>query len=161
MAAEQGPRRGSDSSKRSAAKSTTKKSTTKKSTTKETTAQEPGSKKASTPKSASSAGTASRATAQRSAPRAEAPRRMSGAQVAEASVRHLTDLTANEVEGVTGLERNDDGWTVQLDVLELRRVPNTTDVLATYEVRVDSQGELESYRRVHRYVRGTVGEDGA
>ena len=39
-------------------------------------------------------------------------------------------------------------------MLELRRIPNTTDVLASYDVEVDSDGELQGYRRVHRYVRG-------
>jgi hypothetical protein len=46
-------------------------------------------------------------------------------------------------------------------VLELRRVPNTTDVLATYEATMDSDGELAGYRRLHRYVRGAAGEDRA
>ena len=45
-------------------------------------------------------------------------------------------------------------------MLELSRIPNTTDVLATYEVEVDSDGELMEYRRVHRYVRGVPGDDG-
>jgi hypothetical protein len=44
---------------------------------------------------------------------------------------------------------------VQVEVLELRRVPNTTDVLAVYEVSVDRDGDLEGYTRLHRYVRGT------
>ncbi len=42
-------------------------------------------------------------------------------------------------------------------MLELRRIPNTTDVLAIYEVTVDSDGDLEGYRRLHRYVRGRPG----
>jgi hypothetical protein len=63
-------------------------------------------------------------------------------------------MSNKHVEGVTGLQRTDDGWVVEIDVLELRRVPETTDVLASYEVTVDSSGEVEGYRRVHRYVRG-------
>ena len=144
--AEQTPRR-SSRSKPSAAKSTTKKPVTKKATSRETVATKTGTRKSTN--------------AQRSAPKAEAPRRMSGSQVAEAAVRQLMSSPPMRLEGVTGLERSEDGWTVHLDVLELRRVPNTTDVLATYEIGLDSRGELESYRRVHRYVRGTVGEDGA
>ena len=62
-------------------------------------------------------------------------------------------------EGISGLQRSDDGWTVQVEVLELSRVPNTTDVLASYEVEVDGDGELIGYRRVRRYVRGTPGEE--
>ena len=78
-----------------------------------------------------------------------------------AAARQLGQLAAKEVEGVTGLERTDDGWRVELDVLELRRVPNTTDVLAIYEVLMDSDGDLDSYRRLHRYVRGSASEDRA
>ena len=40
-----------------------------------------------------------------------------------------------------GLERTDDGWPVEVEVLEVRRIPNTTDVLALYEVEVDGKGD--------------------
>ena len=93
------------------------------------------------------------------APRAEAGRRMTGARVAEAAVRQLAELTSKQIEGVTALQRTDEGWLVELEVLELRRIPSTTDVLAIYEVKVDTSGDLEEYRRAGRYVRGqTEGE---
>ena len=88
------------------------------------------------------------------APRAEPGRRMTGAKVAEAATRQLAELTSREIEGVTALQRTDEGWVVELEVLELRRIPSTTDVLATYEVTMDTSGELEEYRRGQRYVRG-------
>ena len=44
-------------------------------------------------------------------------------------------------------------------MVEVRRIPNTTDVLAMYEVEVDGKGSLQGYRRVRRYVRGVPGED--
>jgi hypothetical protein len=80
-------------------------------------------------------------------------------EVAEQAAGQLSDLLGREPEAVTGLRRTDDGWTVQVEVLELRRVPNTTDVLALYDVEVDGQGELVGYRRVRRYVRGTPSEE--
>ena len=40
----------------------------------------------------------------------------------------------------------------------MRRIPDTTDVLALYEVDVDSDGDLEGYRRLRRYARGVPGE---
>src|SRR5690349_11120884 len=97
-----------------------------------------------------------------SAPKAQSrPRRKApgGMSLAAEAARQLQQLTGQEVEGITGLHRNDDGWVVDIDVLELRRVPTTTDVLATYEVEVDGDGELIGYRRRHRYVRGDVGND--
>lgn len=89
----------------------------------------------------------------------DTPRKAAGGlEIARQGARQLQQLTGNQVEGITGMHRTDDGWRVQVDVLELRRVPNTTDVLATYDVDVDSDGELIGYHRRHRYVRGEVGE---
>lgn len=93
-----------------------------------------------------------------SAPRAESRRRLTGARAAERAAHHLTSLAGKEVEGVTALRRTEDGWEVELDTVELRRIPSTTDVLATYLVTVDRSGELEEYQRLGRYVRGQVEE---
>jgi hypothetical protein len=46
-----------------------------------------------------------------------------------------------------------------LEVLEVRRIPETTDVLAKYEVETDDQGSLTGYRRAGRYTRGSARED--
>ena len=101
-----------------------------------------------------------RAPAKRSAaPRASAPKRPTAIKVAQSAARQLLELTGREAEGVTGLERTDDGWKVIVEVVEVRRIPDTTDVLALYEVAVDEDGDLESYRRLRRYTRGVPGED--
>jgi hypothetical protein len=93
------------------------------------------------------------------APKAEPARRPSGRQLAVGAAEQLVELTGKEFEGIVGLVRTDDGWAVQVEVLELRRIPSTTDVLAVYEVGLDDSGELTEYRRVHRYVRGEARED--
>jgi len=83
---------------------------------------------------------------------------VSGARLAYLGAEQLVELTRKPFEGVIGLARTDDGWTVEVEVLEMRRIPETTDVIGVYEVCVDSSGELESYRRTHRYLRGEAGE---
>lgn len=95
----------------------------------------------------------------RSAPRSEAPRRLPARKIAASAASELLELTGKEAEGITGLERTDDGWVVQVEVVEVRRIPDTTDVLATYEVSVDERGALQGYRRVRRYARGVPGDD--
>ena len=92
----------------------------------------------------------------RDAPSASArPAKSRGAtDAAEAAARQLLALTGKESEGVTGLERTDDGWKVQVEVVEVRRIPDTTDLLGLYDVEVDSTGELVGYQRVDRYTRG-------
>ena len=52
-----------------------------------------------------------------------------------------------------------DGWKVHVEVVEVRRIPDTTDVLALYEVQVDEDGDLMGYRRLRRYARGVPGEN--
>jgi hypothetical protein len=102
---------------------------------------------------------AKKSPAKRSAPRASAPKRASGVSVAAGAARQLLELTGRQAEGVTGLERTDEGWRVEVEVVEVRRIPDTTDVLALYEVTLDEDGELEGYRRLRRYGRGTPGQE--
>ena len=79
--------------------------------------------------------------------------------MAAQAASELLELTGKAAEGVTGLERTEDGWTIQVEVVEVRRIPDTTDVLALYEVSTDKQGALLGYRRLRRYARGVPGED--
>ena len=73
--------------------------------------------------------------------------------------RQLTELTGREAEGVLGVERDDDdGWRVTVEVLELSRVPNSTDLLGCYVVRLDGDGDLLEYQRTRRYARGQADE---
>jgi Gas vesicle synthesis protein GvpO len=70
----------------------------------------------------------------------------------------LGELTGHDVEGVISVERNDDGWQIGVEVVESHRIPDSADILATYEVGLDEDAELMSYRRTERYSRGqTVG----
>ena len=80
-----------------------------------------------------------------SAPRAEADRPPNPGRIAAEAARQLVELTGKEPEGVVGLDRSDDGWKVEVEVLEVSRIPNTTDVLAMYEVEVDGKGSLQGY----------------
>jgi hypothetical protein len=66
----------------------------------------------------------------------------------------LAELTGMAAESVSSFARTPDGWQLVVEVLELARVPDTASLLASYEVEVDSDGELTSYRRTRRYERG-------
>jgi hypothetical protein len=130
----------------------------KQTSAKKTSAKKTSARKTSTKKTASK-DAAARTAPRRTPARKSAPERPSGRRLALAAAEQLAEMTGHSVEGVVGLERSDDGWTVGVEVLELRRIPNTTDVMAVYEVTLDGDGELDGYRRVRRYVRGEAGED--
>jgi len=70
------------------------------------------------------------------------------------ALRQVQELTGREAEGVLGLRRDNGDWVVSVEVVELHRVPSSTDVLASYDVVVDGDGELREYRRTGRYIRG-------
>jgi hypothetical protein len=42
---------------------------------------------------------------------------------------------------------------VTVDVLELSRIPNTTDVIGQYVVQLDENGTLRGYKRTGRFQR--------
>ena len=85
---------------------------------------------------------------------------MGATEMVKRAVEQVGTLTGRPVEGVLGVRRNGDegGWRVTLEVVELRRIPDSTDVLAAYEVEVDDDGDLREYRRTRRYYRSQVEE---
>lgn len=85
---------------------------------------------------------------------AEDKRRLSAAGAGREGLRQIAELTGKDPEGVSGVEPSDDGWRVTVEVVEDRRIPSSTDLLATYQIEVASDGDLLSYRRVRRYARG-------
>jgi Gas vesicle synthesis protein GvpO len=92
--------------------------------------------------------------------KAAAGARLSGADAVKAAREQVEELTGRSCESVSGVARTEDGWSVTIDVVELERVPHTTDVLASYVVDVDDRGELVGYRRAARYVRGQLQSTG-
>jgi len=66
----------------------------------------------------------------------------------------LAELTGMAVEGASAFEQTEDGWSLEVEVLELERVPDTMSLLASYQVELDTEGQLTGYRRVRRYERG-------
>jgi hypothetical protein len=81
------------------------------------------------------------------------------AEIARIAVSIISQLTGRRPETVLGIRKDDDGWKVTLELVELSRVPNSTDLLGCYVVDLDDQGELVGYERVRRYQRGQAGGD--
>jgi hypothetical protein len=65
----------------------------------------------------------------------------------------IEELQGNAPESVSSLERTPDGWAVTVEVVEVRRVPESTDVLASYRVELDEDQNLIRYERCGRYYR--------
>ncbi|MGW4330645.1 gas vesicle protein GvpO [Nocardia sp. NPDC004573] len=84
------------------------------------------------------------------------PPGLTAAQAIAAATENLVALTSKQVEGVTSMEPTEDGWLVEIEVLEDRRIPSSADILALYEVEIDLDGNLLAYHRTRRYGRGST-----
>ncbi|MFE2444738.1 gas vesicle protein GvpO [Streptomyces sp. NPDC021218] len=71
-----------------------------------------------------------------------------------AAREQLVELTGLYPEAIPRLERTDEGWLLEAEVVELARVPETMSLMALYEVTLDPDGLLTGYRRLRRYERG-------
>ena len=70
---------------------------------------------------------------------------------------YITEMTGRRPVQVTGVAPADeDGWIVQAEIVEDRRIPSSADMLALYEIELDADGDLLAYRRTRRYRRGAA-----
>ncbi|MFC5004692.1 gas vesicle protein GvpO [Dactylosporangium cerinum] len=79
---------------------------------------------------------------------------LSPATVTRAVLRDVAELTGKQPSGVTALERDDDGWVVEVEVVEERRIPSSGDILSIYRAEATAAGSLTGFRRIRRYQRG-------
>ena len=72
----------------------------------------------------------------------------------------LEALLGRAPESVSAMERTHDGWLVTVEVVEVSRIPESTDVLASYEIELDESCNLRRYARVRRYHRSQADQGG-
>jgi hypothetical protein len=78
--------------------------------------------------------------------------------LSRAALAEVAQLTGKEAEKVVALRRDGEVWVLDVDVVDIRRVPDTTDFMATYRVHLDEAGNLLELHRVRRFVRAWVGD---
>lgn len=83
-------------------------------------------------------------------------------EVTKKARRELESITGSKVERVCGCDPAEDGWQLQMEVVELCRTPNTQDLLAMYDVQLAPDGAVTGFDRVAHRIRGDgFHEDGA
>lgn len=73
--------------------------------------------------------------------------------------RELSLISGLEADRVSSVISEPDGWHVTVDLIELRRIPPSTDVIAAYDAVFAPDGTLQSYHRSRRYLRDQMSED--
>ena len=73
----------------------------------------------------------------------------------------ITEITGGEFVRITSAVPTDEGgWFIEVETVEDRRIPSSADMLALYEVELDSNGEMLAYRRTRRYLRSQTDNGG-
>jgi len=81
---------------------------------------------------------------------------LGGGEIAQLAKEQIAALTGLDPGRVSGLGREGDGWLVTVDMVEVKCIPDSMDVMGAYEVQVDAEGNLITYKRIRRYRRAEV-----
>jgi hypothetical protein len=79
--------------------------------------------------------------------------RSDASEIVSRAREQFEHLLGREPESISRIERTNGHWSVTLEAVELRRIPDSTDVLASYELVLDDDGNVARMARKGRYVR--------
>ncbi len=84
---------------------------------------------------------------------------MNANEVVEKAQQEFVRLGKKPADGVTGLSKTEEGWSVLLEALERKAIPDTMDVLGLYELHLDNEGNLLGLDRKKLRKRGETNEE--
>ena len=73
----------------------------------------------------------------------------------QASV-HIESILNKKPESITGVTKEGEEWKVLAEVLERKAIPDTQDILSTYELKLTSDLDFTGYKRVGMRHRGEM-----
>jgi len=80
-------------------------------------------------------------------------------ELAERAKRQLAEVTGFKPVAAVGSYRDAKGWHVSVDMLEMARLPDSTDLLGTYEVDLDEEGSMVKFEKKRTHLRGVPYEE--
>jgi len=75
-------------------------------------------------------------------------------ELAEQAKSQLAEVTGLKPITVTRTFKDEQGWHITLDMLEMARIPPATDVLGDYDVLMDEDGNMLKFERTRTRLRG-------
>ena len=83
---------------------------------------------------------------------------MNAQEIVEKAHCYITEMGKISSDGLTSITRKNDGWTLSIEVLERKAIPDTMDILGLYEITMTNDGELLSLERKKLRKRGDTEE---
>lgn len=81
------------------------------------------------------------------------------AEMAERAKQQLAEVTGFKPVAVVASHRDAKGWHLSVDMLEMARLPDSTDLLGTYEVDLDEEGNMLRFEKKRTHLRGVPYEE--
>ena len=81
-------------------------------------------------------------------------------QLAEQAKSQMAEITGLKPLNVIEIFKDQRGWHVGLDMLEMSRIPTATDILGEYEILMDDEGNALTFVRKRTRLRGEPMEKG-
>ena len=77
-------------------------------------------------------------------------------QLIQKAREQLTELTGLELGSTLSARKDGDVWKVQVEVLEKKSLPDSQDLLATYDLTMDKEANVVDFERVSMRKRSEV-----
>ena len=74
--------------------------------------------------------------------------------LAERAKEQLAEVTGFSPVAAVGGFKDEEGWHISVDVLEMARLPESTDIIGTYEVVLDPEGNMVKFEKKRSRLRG-------
>lgn len=74
-------------------------------------------------------------------------------EIVERTKKQMAMITGLSPETVARFDRDEEGWSVAIDMIEHRAIPRTNDLLASFEVKLDPGGKVLRWKRLGRFLR--------
>jgi hypothetical protein len=68
-------------------------------------------------------------------------------EVVDRATEQLQSLLGLKASSVIAASRREDGWHVTIELIERKAIPDTQDLLGTYDILLDDEGDMMSYER--------------
>ena len=79
--------------------------------------------------------------------------------LAEGAKEQLAEVTGFSPVAAVGGFKDDEGWHITVDAVEMTRIPNSTDIIGTYAVTLDSEGNMVKFEKKRARLRGEPYEE--
>lgn len=68
----------------------------------------------------------------------------------------IKELLKKDPETISSVEKTNEGWVIQCEVLEKKSVPETFDLLKIFEFELDKDGKIKGFKQLKKIRRGDV-----